>query len=359
MTNALLGVVAQVGAVLFESPMSPQTVWKVPPATFADGAYRADCWKDPAAPHLSICSGPRPWAGNESWREYRVEVELMPEQGFSGLDFHVRNDGSSGASLHFFAADPAVQLGGRWGTVVAWKLLPQFSASKPLAAGEWAKVRVDVGESIANVYLNGESKATATFVELPFASGGVRPWAWAGSGRFRNLRVTVLEPGSVTPALGDPWAALKHPNTIRQWQVAGPYPAGYDAPPEAVSRKETKWTEARTDARGVLNLTALFPHENTAHVAYARAMVRSAAAGAQKAYVTYTDRFKLWCNGKLVFEGKPRGWFDPDREQLGNSRLIPDQFQVELPLKRGDNVILLRSEVTEPFGWGFWMRTSD
>jgi hypothetical protein len=51
-----------------------------------------------------------------------------------------------------------------------------------------------------------------------------------------------------------------------------------------------------------------------------------------------------------VFEGPPRGWVDPDREKHGNSRLVPEQFEVTLRLKAGEKLALVRSEVTEPLG---------
>jgi hypothetical protein len=311
-------------------------------------------WTDPYRVESAntAWAAPSPVVGDETWREFRAELEIRPERGFAGLDFHVQNDGSGGANLHFYTSSSVLQAGGRWGSVVAWKLLPEFPISRPLAEGQWMKFRLDVGERAANIYLNDEPQASAAFDPLPCRSGGLRPSVYDGAAAYRNLRVTALDPGSVKPALPDPWAALDHPNAIRRWQVAGPFPAGCDVPPE-------EWLEAETDRRGVLNLTAIFPRENTNHVAWARTILRAEAACALEAYVTYTDRFRLWCNGKPVFEGKPRGWFDPDREQLGNSRLVPDQFPIELPLDTGENVIQVRSEASEPFGWGFWMRTGE
>jgi hypothetical protein len=107
-----------------------------------------------------------------------------------------------------------------------------------------------------------------------------------------------------------------------------------------------------------VNLSAAFPDNNIKNAVFAETIIRAEAAGVRKAYVTYTDRFQLWCNGQPIFEGRPRGWFDPDREKLGNARLVPDQFEIELPLKAGENTIRVRSEVTEPFGWGFWIRVT-
>ena len=117
------------------------------------------------------------------------------------------------------------------------------------------------------------------------------------------------------------------------------------------------WVDAPVDGRGVVNLTPLVGPEARPGVVFAKTEVRATTAGPRRAWVTYTDNLSLWCNGRLIFEGPPRQWFHPDREKNGNSRLIPDQYEVALPLLKGVNEILVRSEVTEAaFGWGFWLR---
>jgi hypothetical protein len=320
MISTLLTVAVAAGTVLFQSS--------------AGQIYQIQC-------KTAECETPEHF-GDETWREYRIELEVRPEAAFAGVDFHVENDGWRAANVHFYESTAEIQMGNVLGSVTSWKIWPSFLAARPLPKNEWSKMRIDVGEDCANIYVHGEEKPVATYRALTPASGGIRLRAFMGSASFRNLRVTALEPGSVKPELADPWAALNHPKTVRRWQISDE------------SRKT--WKDAEADSRGVLDLAAAFPRANTKHTAFARATISAPSATKQKAYVTYTDRFTLWSNGELVFQGKPRGWEDPDREKLGNSRLIPDQFEIELPLRQGENEILVRSEVTEPFGWGFWMR---
>jgi hypothetical protein len=41
----------------------------------------------------------------------------------------------------------------------------------------------------------------------------------------------------------------------------------------------------------------------------------------------------------------------------GFGRILPDQFEIGLPLKAGVNVVLVGIEIKEPeFGTGLWMR---
>ena len=182
--------------------------------------------------------------------------------------------------------------------------------------------------------------------------------AYAGSGFFRNLRITRLEEEAVRPILDDPWAELKADGVIRHWRVSQPFEAGYASRkvPKTVRRGSDDWQEVTTGERGFVNLSALYPRDSTANVVFARTAVRSEKRERRLCRVTYTDRFRMWVNGKEVFDGPPRGWFDPGREKYNWSRLMPYTFDVELPLRQGDNEILVRAEATEKFGWAFWVR---
>ena len=106
----------------------------------------------------------------------------------------------------------------------------------------------------------------------------------------------------------------------------------------------------------MIDLTRLYAPRNESGTAFARTTLHAAAAGPRTLRLTYTDALTLWCNGERVFVGPQRQWFHPDRAKYGDSRLIPDQFEVTVPLRAGANELAVRTEITERFGWGFWMR---
>ncbi len=349
--------------VLFEDPLTgaSRPGWRVSPDRFVTHPEHGSLFR---LEH-SVKEGfrnPPPWVGDQRWADYRVEVEILPEGGFAGIDFHVQDDGLRGCNLHFFilpeGGPEKLQAAGLWGQAAAWKLWPVSQATVFIARDRWLKLRLEAGGTVANVYADDRPEPVYTMYDLPYARGGVRLWAYAGASHFRNLRVTALRKGAVKPLLPDTWRDLRVPGVIRRWQVTSPQGSefGRAGIPAEVSQGGAQWQELEADDRGVINLSARFPGANTRHAVFARAIVPSRTERLRRAWVTYTDRFKLWCNGQEVFAGPPRGWFDPDREKLGNSRLIPGHFELKLPLKRGANTILVRSEVTEPFGWGFWVR---
>ena len=202
---------------------------------------------------------------------------------------------------------------------------------------------------------------------LPFSRGGIRLWNYVGSAFFRDLRVTAVDPREVRPILADPWDAIVGKEIVRGWVVSPPL--AEDAAWTGRRRRRRlrdregsgrpALAEAWADARGAVVMSAT-GREYVAGkcVVLAKAAVGSPDGRARVARLTYTDQLTMWLNGREVFRGERRGWFDPGRSAEGwFGRLKPDQFRADLPLGKGENEIVVRLEVNEPlFGSGFWVR---
>jgi hypothetical protein len=361
----IVGPLAAMGSeetesLLFSDPLdgTGQADWrKAPPAPkpAPDGKsacrYERDANWDPAT---------QPWAGDESWTSYRVEVDILPEKYWAGVDFHVQDDGLSACNVTLLHVEDQLvfELSGLWGDAGAWKLWPVGQRQAAYEAGRWVKLRLDVDDRVLNLYIDDDPEPMASFYDLPLARGGIRLATFAGSAWFRNLRVTRLPEGSVKPILDDPWAGVRQRKVLRDWEITEPHSQG--CCPEGASPGLTAdakaWKRTPVDERGVVNVTALFPDKNTSGVVFARTTITAGQAGTRRLKLTYTDNFSLWVNRLMIFEGPPRQWFHPDRAKHGHSRLIPDQYEVSVPVAAGENEIVVRSEATEPFGWGFWVR---
>lgn len=359
---------AQPGAVFFADALDGRPVagWIVAPTSFAKTpAGDTACLLTSGTPGLLA---PAPWVGDESWRNYRLTVEILParEEGFLGIDFNVRKADGCGANLHFstFRGDGMLVLQPmrfRGPGSESWKLWPISQRKIPFPTDRWIHLRIDVGESVANAFLDDDPEPLCTFYDLPSPSGGVRFWAsWGGSGYFRRLVVTPLPASAIQPRLRDPWAEVIKPNVLRDWRVTPLQAAdfGRDGLPSGLGAGALTFAPVRADRRGVVDLSAAFPGYSR-NAVFAETVVKSAGPAVRRAWVTYTDRFSLYCNGQEIFRGPDRHWFSADREKWGNSRLIPDQFEVRLPLQAGENRLLVRSEAIEQFGWGFWMRMEE
>ncbi|MBI4640122.1 MAG: hypothetical protein HY731_05480, partial [Candidatus Tectomicrobia bacterium] len=305
-----------------------------------------------------------PLVGNKTWKDYRVELEILPasKRGFLGLNFHAQSDGLGACNVHFpldgSGRNEVFQAMGIWGKSGSWKLYPESQAYALFPTGQWIRLRLDITGEFANLYAQGSSRPLLTLLELPYSSGGIQFWSYLGSGYFRNLRVTQLSPADIVPGFDSPWDIYADLNVIRTWQVTPPQKPDFGSTgiPEAVCSSKIRWIDVEADRKGVVNLSRLFPEKNRKAAVFAKAIARSVEKVKRICRLTYTDRLTIWCNGVQVFKGPPRGWNDPDRDKHFGGRLIPDEYEVKIMLEPGDSTILLRSEVTEPFGWGFWMR---
>ncbi len=356
------------GQVLFEDPLDGSEVdgWRVPPGRFVEHPEYGTVFLLEPAEGERTAKNP-PWVGDEDWTWYRLEFEVCTtgeNDGWVGPDFHVMDDGSCN-NLQVYTTrdrDEAVfESSGRWAEgQLAWKLFPFGQEMVRLPKGEWAKIQIDVGNSFANVYVNDADRPCYTVRYLPFSRGGVRFWNYVGSGYLRNFKVTALAAGEVAPVLEDPWTRVIEGDVIRSWTVSPLLGegTGKDEALAAFSAGKWGWLDAPIDVRGVVTMSALGDAVSEKGVVFARATVRAGEAGTETCRLTYTDQLTMWVNGVEVFRGEPRGWFDPGRSpEDGFGRLIPDQFEVELPLDAGENEVLVRLEVNEPlFGSGFWMR---
>jgi hypothetical protein len=351
--------------VLFEDRFdgSPDPGWRVRPVSLVeDPSHGRALFLKEGDPNAGPWLG---WAGDDTWRNYRVEVEVLPQgRGFVGLDFHVRDDESGCCNLHFPASpeggERLFEGCGRWSDAnTSWKLGPLSQRTAPTRPGEWIALKLDAGETAANVFVDSDPEPVFTIYDLPFDRGGIRLWRYRAAAFFRNLRVTAL--GAVEPLLEDVWEGVAGPEVIRTWQISRMLPTGSGADDAAAFARgsEMSWRNANTDRRGVVNVIAIDPSEYCeSGVVLARATVRSPVVTSRRIRLTYTDQLSMWLNGRSVFRGERRGWNDPGRSEAdGWGRLMPDQFEAELPLSAGENELLLRLEVNEPlFGSGFWAR---
>ena len=255
----------------------------------------------------------QPWFGDESWTDYRVEVVILPEKMWAGIDFGVSADGSSANNLTLLHSGDdrlAFELAGIWGKACSWKLYPIGQNRPAHRTGDWVRLRVDFGDGLANVYVDDSAEPVASFRDLPRTRGGVRLMTYFGSALFRNLRVTAFSAHSVHARLDDPWAFAREPGSgiLRDWQVTQPHETGWaaDGLPTAIAADATSWQHAPADARGVVDLTQLFTPRNESGVAFARTTLHATTAGPRTLRLTYTDALMLWCNGERVFVGPPR-----------------------------------------------------
>jgi hypothetical protein len=238
-----------------------------------------------------------------------------------------------------------------------WQLYREFAVATTWPRETWTRVKVAIAGSKMEVFV-GDAKAPVLTVprlrngttngEIGFwARVNDRPQEWAAA--ISNLRITPARP---TAALTT--AANAPVQFVWNWQVSDPAPASgtvVKLPPLI-----GKWSNARAEESGLINLNRLFPVQKGRSVIFAKHTLRSDAARRVLAGIGYSDDVTVFVNGEPIYVGI-NGW--DSRAPALNSFVDTRWESAFLPLRQGDNEIVLAVADDQRFGWGFAMRLDD
>jgi hypothetical protein len=238
-----------------------------------------------------------------------------------------------------------------------WQLYPEFAVATRWPRNQWTHVRVEVQGSKMEVFVGDAKSPTLTVPRLRNGTTGGeigfwarvndKPLEWAAAISNLQIRraagpVTLSQPGN---------AAIQF---IWNWQVSDPAPATGQtlAIPAAIS----KWSQARSEESGMVNVNRLFPVQKQRSVIFARHVIQSDAARRVLAGIGYSDDVTVFVNGEPVYVGI-NAW--DSRTPALNSFVDARWESAFLPLRAGDNEIVLAVADDQRFGWGFAMRIAD
>ena len=95
---------------------------------------------------------------------------------------------------------------------------------------------------------------------------------------------------------------------VWNWQVSDPVPA--DGRRENVPPSIAKWTAARAEESGLVNINRLFSVQKGRSVIFAKHAIRSDAARRVLAGIGYSDDVTVFVNGEPIYAGI-NGWDTP------------------------------------------------
>ena len=239
-----------------------------------------------------------------------------------------------------------------------WQLYPEFAAETAWPRETWTHVRVDIRGSKMEVFAGNATTPTLTVPRLRngTANGEIAFWArvndkpqeWAAA--ISNLRITSAPTRIPLTA-----AASAPVQFVWNWQLSEPVPVAAGArltlPPVARSTRP-----ARAEESGLINVNRLFPVQKERSVVFARHTLRSDAARRVLAGIGYSDDVTVFVNGEPIYVGV-NGW--DTRTPALNSFVDARWESVFLPLREGDNEIILAVTDDQRFGWGFAFRIDD
>lgn len=107
-----------------------------------------------------------------------------------------------------------------------------------------------------------------------------------------------------------------------------------------------RWSRVTTQYQDILNLSEIFEKKNKDAVVYAFATIESKKDTTVNALIGFDEGIEVLINGSSIFKMENDG------------EIIADQFRFSLPLRKGNNNLMIKSSQTKG-AWGFSFRLPD
>jgi len=232
--------------------------------------------------------------------------------------------------------------------IMGWQLYhgEPFQVPLELPCDEWVRIRIAFAGAQAEITVADHPPIVVPLKRDAVAGTvGLLGGSFAGT-HYSNFSVDEIDPGpavSVSAGVG--------PGVIGAWDVSDPVPGSAT---EALDVAGRSWTRLEAEPSGLVNLARASGIADGRDTAFARAVIRAAAAGAKKLEFGFSDRVRVYLNGRLLF-GADDSYRTRDYRFLGS---IGWWDALWLPLEEGPNELVLA--VSEDFGgWGVQARFPD
>lgn len=292
-----------------------------------------------------------------------IEFDLKPlDEGISGIRFRRRD--SETAELVYVragadcrASNDCIQYAPINHGLMQWDLYPRFQSAAPLLERGWNHIRLQVAGRRLRVFVNEQATPALDVDRLRSGAleGGLE---LTGPAAYANLKIDDA------PASPPPAPPVHLSGVVRDWRMstAAPAPAG-DAPNAADAPPGPAWRAAPTEDDGLVNLSRLLgsPTAPTPAVAWLRTTIVSDQDRSVPVLVGWIRQLSVFVDGARVFQGDNP--YSPETARRFPDGRIAD-LKLELPLKKGTNVILLAVgdrwlTKASRYGWGARMRLLD
>jgi len=232
--------------------------------------------------------------------------------------------------------------------IMGWQLYhgEPFQVPLELPCDEWVRMRLAFAGGQAELTVGDHPPIVVPLKrDVVAGSVGLLGGSFAGT-HYSNFSVEETEPGPAAVATPAP-----EPGLIGAWDVSDPVP---ESEAETLDLAGRSWTRLEAEPSGLANLARVNGIEDGRNTAFARAVIHSAAARAKKLELGFSDRVRVYLNGRLLF-GADDSYRTRDYRFLGS---IGWWDALWLPLERGRNELVLA--VSEDFGgWGVQARFPD
>jgi hypothetical protein len=307
-----------------------------------------------------------------------VDVATPASRGFFGIQFRIADEGRTAEWVymrqHKSGAPDALQYTPVLNTGLNWQIYngPGFTGAVDIPRDVWFHLRLEVRGAQAKFFVKDMDRPALVIDDLKSDSrkGQVGLAVLTGATYFANFEVRPLPD---TPWERHPPAMP--PDTLTRWSLSPAFDAlerSPEKPPVAAEIASMSWQEVEAEPPGyvVINRYRDSPHPRVtfagdfsrrlepqpgSKVVYARTRIVADRDQVKRLMLGYSDEVSVFLNGAILYRGRSAQYFrDPAFLGIVN----PENDTVYLPLKKGDNELLL-AVADLGGGWGFIARLSD
>jgi hypothetical protein len=243
--------------------------------------------------------------------------------------------------------------------VPSWQLYSDspYSAAVALPQSGWMDVKIVYQGEMAEVYFNHEPQASMTLplVRTP-AAGGISLWglSFGHASRFKQFSYQATEGGGATAQV----KPQSPQNTLAKWGISAPFAqAALDGALNLSAKNLPSTTPTaylNADHRGIVNLGMHSAVKADADTVFASATVHSKSQQTKLLEFGFSDKVKIFVNGKLAYAGNDT-YKSRDYRFLGTIGLYDE---IPVSLVAGDNTIVfaVSENAADVTGWGLTAR---
>lgn len=283
------------------------------------------------------------------WSFHYVMLRALDEENFE--EFYLRPAQSN--------RDDAVQYSPVYNGVSGWQLYhgAGFNSNVGFRMDEWLRVKLVVKGDRLDVYLDSDTPILQARLKREAVAGNIGLRSAFSGARFANFQVRHDDDPPITPFKEE--AVSPPQGAILSWQVSNVVQeTGLADVLEPALLKKLRWTTRESEQSGIVNLARYAKPESDCgdrqlcgETVLARTRIASENRRLQKLEFGYSDRVRVYVNGRLQYSGNNQ-FRSRDFRYLGTLGLFDTLYA---QLEAGDNEIIFA--VSETFGgWGLLAR---
>lgn len=218
---------------------------------------------------------------------------------------------------------------------------------------QWNHVKIVLSGVQMKVYVNNMTETVLDIPRLESNSGNGNI-GFDGQAYFANVVIRPGETEGLSPLEGfDP---TRHDiNYIRSWKRtnARVLPQGKELTVQDLPRDTAKWVSILAERRGMINLTRTYGGCDTNRFVWLKTKIVSSKDQVMQCQLGFCDEVYVFVNEKLIAADKNQ--FGQPMSKFPNGCLNIDNSMISLPLKKGDNELLI-GLINNFYGWGIMAR---